>query len=370
MGWTCGKIEDEWLSGGRVAASSEAIVAAFETVEQLLGRPWLEAQRVQSDGSCVTGASPVAAVVSMGQKLHGLQGAPGIADVLERIRSGSRAARSELTAAHLCKGTDDSVIVEFGVPVAVGSGEKVPDFRLRRGDEPWIYVEVAAPGVSELGQRASDVLEELGAMLTNVPFGRVAEVLLRQDPSESEIADIRQALVAQLEQEGPSRYDMKGLALILVDHAEPGKLVLENHGEPSLPRLGRVDFEMKGGKRKHLAVRYAFSDERAEQFLNSEARQLPREFAALVMVDVSEASGAMKAWEPLLRRRFQPSMHTRVGGVCLFSGGVCNLSDGESCEVWTQVVLNQYATHPAPEWLVRSLESWKDPYGKSEQVSF
>ena len=163
---------------------------------------------------------------------------------------------------------------------------------------------------------------------------------------------------------------MEGLALILVDHAEPGKLVPEDHGEPSQPRLGLAAVEMKGGKRKHLAVRYPYTDQRANQFLDSEARQLPPEFPALVMLDVAQASGAMKAWEPLLRRQFQLSIHTKVGGVCLFSGALHFLPEGVASVVWTQVVLNQHATHPAPEWLVRSLESWKDPNEKREQGRF
>jgi hypothetical protein len=51
---------------------------------------------------------------------------------------------------------------------------------------------------------------------------------------------------------------------------------------------------------------------RAKQFLESEAKQLPKDLPGLVMVQVSHAVGAFKTWGPILRRRLQPNLHTRV----------------------------------------------------------
>jgi hypothetical protein len=41
-----------------------------------------------------------------------------------------------------------------------------------------------------------------------------------------------------------------------------------------------------------------------------------------VMINVSLSPKETPSWVSLIERRFQPAIHTRVGGVCLFSGGM------------------------------------------------
>jgi hypothetical protein len=63
---------------------------------------------------------------------------------------------------------------------------------------------------------------------------------------------------------------------------------------------------------RHVVVRIAFTDERAEEFLRAEARQLPTDAPGLVMI--FPGGSGWKTWEPVLRSRLQPGMHTRVSG--------------------------------------------------------
>jgi len=108
--------------------------------------------------------------------------------------------------------------------------------------------------------------------------------------------------------------------------------------------------------RRHIAVRLPFADERAETFLSSEAKQLPKDACGLIMVDMLNAIAGMKTWRPLLLRRFQPSMHTRVGGEGLFQWGMLLTPQGEATLPDTSFVSNPYAALPLPAWIPRALE--------------
>lgn len=361
MAWTWDDIEQEWLAGSRVAAPPSEVVDAFEIVEEMLGRAWLESQR-DHGGVRVSGSHPVASVIAMGQRLRAVRHAAGLEPLLKRVRSGDSAAHAELTAAYLCMPTERQVSLEFGVPVQVGGRETVPDFRLRWNGEPWVYVEVTAPDVSELQQKAQALLRRLAAVLPELPLGSTAEVMIRREPTEEEVASILKTLRSHLQDSELARYDLDGVALLLLRHAQPGQIVVDDHGEPYAPRIGVALFEQQGDQgARHIAVRYAFSDQRAEAFLTSEARQLPRDAPALVMVGVSRVPGALRGWEPLLSRRLQPRQHTRVSGITLFIGGMFPLPDGEAWVPHTTHLLNQYAVHPLPAWLTEKLRSWVPP---------
>jgi hypothetical protein len=362
MPWTWEMIRDEWLCGSVVDTSPAEVLSAFDLCEELLGLEWVQSQGLHG-GARVTGSHPVAAVISMGKRLAAVRNAFGLDTLLHKIRSGDESARAELTAAYLCMPVGFPVVVGFGVATTVGNRERVPDFRLRRENDPWVYVEVTAPDTSEAQRQAQALLHQLSVALVDIPLGSMAEVMIRRDPSEEEMADILNALRAQARGGGRSQRDLPGLALILVGHGQPGQIVLDDHGEPNVPRIGVVaTSRLEGEARKHLALRYAFSDQRAEAFLTSEARQLPHGTPGLVMVNVARASGAFKTWEPLLVRRLQPRQHTRVSGIALFTSGMWPLPGGEAWVPWTLVLENPHAANPAPRWLLDRLRSWNAPH--------
>lgn len=107
----------------------------------------------------------------------------------------------------------------------------------------------------------------------------------------------------------------------------------------------------------HVAVRMPFSDLRAEKFIGKEAKQLPDDAPGLIVVDVSKAIAAIKAWEPLIMRRFQPSIHTRVGGVCLVSSGIDMAGDGGGLSLSSSVkfIANPHAKFSVPSWVEAAL---------------
>src|SRR5215472_2900649 len=95
-----------------------------------------------------------------------------------------------------------------------------------------------------------------------------------------------------------------------------------------------------------------FSDDRAAQLVHGEARQLPTYSPGLIMIDVGSAAGAFRDWEPLIKRRFQPGINTRLGGVCLFSSGVLLTPNGGACPSATKLLVNPHAMIPLPSWVV------------------
>jgi hypothetical protein len=131
---------------------------------------------------------------------------------------------------------------------------------------------------------------------------------------------------------------------------------LRDHGEEYRPRLGRANSRVENGvAQRHIAIRLAFTDERADAFLDSEARQLPKGAPALIMIQASGATGAFKRWEPMLRRRLQPRLHTRVSGICLFQSGMVPTAVGEAWRPETRTLVNTNAPLQLPAWVVTNL---------------
>jgi hypothetical protein len=73
------------------------------------------------------------------------------------------------------------------------------------------------------------------------------------------------------------------------------------------------------------------------------------------MVQMSRAPGGFQTWEPILRQRLQPNLHTRVGGVCLFDSGFNPTAQGEAWIPRTKVISNPNATRPLPDWIGKQL---------------
>lgn len=360
MSWAWDEIKSQWLAGSKVAMSPRELVQTFNRAEEVLGRDWVENHRLRP-GGVITGVIPVIAVASMGKRLLAVGRATGLSAVTDRIRTGDRAARTELTAAYLCAPHGDREL-EFAAGVKVGNRDRVPDFRIRITGEPWTYVEVTAPDVSELQHEASKVIDRLVSLLPRMPVGSAAEVMLRRDPTSDEISLIEQSLLSLVQAEEPVTADLPGLALLLSGYCAPGQVVVDDHGEPSLPRIGMVRAEGDStGPKKHITVRYPFADQRAESFLTSEARQLPKGEAGVVMIDISQATGAVESWVPLLQRRLQPTQHTRVSAIVLFSGGVWSTAEGEAWIPYTRAIVNPSAAITAPAWLIAQLEAWRPP---------
>jgi hypothetical protein len=110
---------------------------------------------------------------------------------------------------------------------------------------------------------------------------------------------------------------------------------------------------------KRVSIRYPYSDERAEEFLASEARQLTRESPGLVMLDLSRTVASFRDWRSLLQRRLQPNLHTRVSAICLCFSGIETAPNGQAIVTHGSLIENVHALHKLPVWIIAQLKRFE-----------
>src|SRR5271165_1686554 len=164
MMYTWQEIEQDWLVGSSdLAASHDEVVATFNTVGKYFGREWVESSRVRGR-SVGQGTSPTLAIVALGRLLQALGDIPNTTPLLSKVRNMRADARAELIAIYLLRLYSPNVSVDIEPEVKVGDRNRKPDFRVRRGKEPWTYVEVTNPHESELQRGVLGGLERLTSL--------------------------------------------------------------------------------------------------------------------------------------------------------------------------------------------------------------
>jgi hypothetical protein len=191
------------------------------------------------------------------------------------------------------------------------------------------------------------------------------EAFLRRIPTQPEIGEILAKVPEFCSRTGEQREELSNsLGFLSLNQSAPGEVVTHAHaGEETVSRLGMAHMITGPGEpRRHISVRMTFSDDRAKSMLDAEAPQLAKDAPGLIMAGVRRATGAMKTWEPLLQRRFQPAMHTRVAGVCLWEGAQFTTSKGEDQLFEPKLILNPHARFPLPGWIGDTLAEIGDEF--------
>jgi hypothetical protein len=295
-----------------------------------------------------------------------LDGVMGGERLVSKLRAGdSSNTWAEAEAIALLRTVDTAIEVEVEPKVVVAGGERWPDFRARRAGSSWVYCEVTRPNLSEIHARVHSILAKLTAHLDTMEGRFALEVFLRREPTDEEV----QGLLARIPKfcSPQERHELDlpdDLGKLFLNHSAPGKVTLDDHGEEHQPRLSAARFVAPGGvTERHLVVRIPYEDRRAEEFLRAEARQLPTDAATAIVVAMANAPGGFKSWEPLLQRRFQPTIHTRVGGVVLYQSGQVATAMGEAIRTEARVLENPYARRPLPEWFVEAFRRYEENLG-------
>jgi hypothetical protein len=353
--WTWQEIESEWLGGTfRLADEPDVVVAAFERVESHFGREWMDAERT-AGGLRSSGLAPTLGIVSTGKLLASLDGVLGVEALVAGLRERNEESMTEALAIHLLRAQADADI-EYEPSILVRGRSRKPDLRARWGSHPWVYAEVAKPNDSEMKRASATVMKELVAQVHELPGSFAAEVFLRRRPNAAEVEDIKNRLSRLSRVPGASEVDLPDwLGKVFLNFTEPGVVILDDHGEGYRPGIGMAGTVINGDEHRHLVVRIAYSDARAEQFLRTEARQLPTDAPAIVMLYVGRATGAMHNWAAVMARQFQPTKHTRVGGVCLFQASLTPTEEGHAWRPKTQLIVNSYSAIALPEWVLGAL---------------
>ncbi len=360
MLWTWQEIESEWLGGPALLADEpDVVVAAFEKVEPQLGREWMEEDRTIG-GVRTTGLAPTLGIVSTGKLLASLDGVLRAEVLVAGLRERNEDAMSEALAIHLLR-AQAGADIEYEPSILVRGRPRKPDFRAKWNAHPWVYGEVAKPNDSEMKKASTTVMKTLAEQVRELSGSFAAEVFLRRCPTRAEVPHIKK-VVSQLSQvQGPSEVNLPDqLGKVFLNFTEPGNVVVDDHGEGYRPGIGMAAFVVNEEEHRHVLVRIAYQDERAEKFLRTEARQLPTDAPGIVMLYVGRATGAMRSWAAVMARQFQPAKHTRVGGVCLFKAGLTPTEAGHAWRPKTQLIVNPYAVIALPEWVRGALTSATD----------
>ena len=363
MTWSLEDIERGWIGGdiSALAVPPASVLAAFERTERYLGRTWIEKARTSS-GNINWGLSPTLRAVNMGQKLAFLNNVNDPKRLLDRIRNDDLSAEAELTAIYLLLCRRPDVALELYPKV----GKREADFRVRAPhEELWSYVEVTQLSGSEDRDRATEIMQQIAAAIKPIRLAFSLETFLRRIPTQQEIVEILAKLPELCIRSGNQREELSNsLGFLSLNQSEPGQVVAHSHpGEENVSRIGMANVISGFGEpTRHISVRIAFSDDRAKAMLDTEAPQLSKDAPGLIMAGVARATGAMKTWEPLLQRRFQPRMHTRVGGVCLWWGGLYPTPKGEDQIFETKLIANPHARFPLPTWIGETISEIYNEY--------
>ncbi|MGB8065889.1 MAG: hypothetical protein WCF26_28660 [Candidatus Sulfotelmatobacter sp.] len=354
MGWSIDEIETNFLRGkiDTLALAPEVALPSFERVERLLGREWILSEMTGA------GLGPTMRVIGMGLRLAYLEEIDQTEELIKHIRRRDQNADAELTAIYLIRSSRTSAQFQLYPEVGI----RKADFRVRDGDEPWTTVEVTQPTTSLEQQRVQNTLRRFTDALSKMDCQFTLEVLFRREPTEEEISVLCDRLPEFCNLEGQKQADLAGeLGFLFLNQLPLGQLL--NRKIPQLadsPMIGLAMFVgggQGGGPHHQVSVRIPFTDERAEEILRAEARQLPDQGVGLIMVDVAHASGSFQAWESLIRRRFQPTMHTRVSGICLFEGGMVPTERGYGWLLRTMLITNPHAQRQLPSWIQEAVAS-------------
>jgi hypothetical protein len=355
--WTWNEIEREWLQGARIAVGPGETVAAFERVEEVFGRGWIDARRV-SGPAVVAGPRSALGIVHLGAQLGVLSRVEGQERLVEKLRSEARDAFAELDAISLLSPPEDAAI-EYEPEVVVGHRRRYPDFAIKRAEELPTYVEVVQPDRAALASSLQEAMAELGALVSGYDGRWTAEVFLDRQPTRVELARVREVAEAALESGRDGELELHdGLGTIYLNDMAPGLVVLDDRGRPYTPRLGLAQAAAEQGETmRHLTVRMPYFDARAAQFLAHEAAQLPATSPGIVMVEVAGASGALKKWPDALSNELALGLYDAVSGICLFQRGQVATNDGEALETEHVTIVNPSPAHPLPAWLERQLRN-------------
>jgi len=357
MLWTFDEIEREWLGGERLQLPPEDVVRAFDVAEQARGREWILSTTRIRGGGRLWGFAPFVRVYAFGKCMQAVAGAPGADALLKRLLQDDAAAETELTAIYLLRSRRPGTEVEIGPEVVVGGRHRLADFRIRSGTGLWTYIEVTRLNPSMASKRTQGVVSRIAGSVISILQPFLLEIVFWRDPMEGEEDElVRQACEACKAADGERR-DIGDLASLIVKSGDPAVVIPSILPGDNGTRISLAQSIVGPGQpNRQILVRAPFADQRAEDILIAEAKQLPKDESGLVMVDVTRQPTAFESWPELVSLRFTPAQHTRVGGVLLFMTATTLATQGMTWLPYLKLIPNPHASTPLPAWITKVVE--------------
>jgi hypothetical protein len=353
--WTIKEIEEQWFAGAHLNWPAAEVERAFDIATQLRGQDWVigvevDQSLLQFPGVGRHGGYPeFLRVYWFGIRMASILGAKGSDELIRRVTESDLDADEEVTAIHLLRSWGSVTDLEIGPDVKVGDKNKKPDFRIRRGTEPWVYVEVTKLHRSAASARVQALLARISKRMMEVERSFVLELVLNREPSEDEEEIVLVAATEACGVDAGHELTVTDVASILIKTGDCEVVAPTPIPDVSRPRMAMSYLIVgPGTANRQLIARVPFADERAEEILKREARQLPKDECGLVMVNVNLQPTAFESWSKRVPERFTRGQYTRVAGVILFMHVT---SPSELGLVWLpylRLISNQNATKQLP----------------------
>lgn len=306
-------------------------VEAFEGFAGLFGRAWIESffRAVQSPAF-------VSYLSSLWRDWLVVRTLPRASELTGRWAQGIGTAGVEAEVhviAHLVR---ESTAVELFPEITTG---RVPECRFRVDGE-WVYVEVSRRAISEVRQRCERVLASVALAAAYAVSGAHGKVALLREPGTDELQRIINWLRTIHTPEGSTLDD---LAFFYADSFESPTsaddvIAQKITGPPEF--LTHIADQMTKG-----TACIGVSDVAAQSALEAEAAQLPRDAPGIIFLDLTSVIGTYRRWSPLIRRRLQPNINTRIGSVVVYE----RLRGVHGPTKAGEVLLNEHARCPLPD---------------------
>lgn len=204
--------------------------------------------------------------------------------------------------------------VGFAIELFPSVGGRVPDARVRLStDQPWTYVEASRRSISQTRSDSESLMNCIAIRASDVRPGVHSKVALLHPPDRNELQRILSWLDA-LPQSGSA---LENLAMIWIEPID-----MENRSHDELEQVVPQPFLFMtriatGDLRKMGTVCMTIRDVGAERIFREESKQLPPSDPGILIIDTSSVLNGTDIWQPLIQRRFQPTINTRIGAVVL-----------------------------------------------------
>jgi hypothetical protein len=366
--WIIEEIEQEWFAGLRLHWDAKEVELAFDTAGRIRGLKWVLGQ--ESDTTLFAPLSGIGRrggypeflrVYWFGIRMASILGATGADDLIGRVIAGDADASEEASAIHLLRPRKGETDLEVEPEVKVGARDRKPDFRIRKNQAPWVYVEVTKLHNSNASIRVQELLTRLADSVMAVERPFVVEIILNRDPSDDEEQAILTGALAACDTSNEHRVDIADVGSILVKSGDPRVVVPSPTPDDNRPRMAISKAIVGPGQpNRQLVARVPFADERAEDILRREARQLPMNECGLLMANVNSQPSAFESWSERVPERFKGGQHTRVAGVILFMHATTPSEHGLVWVPYVELIPNPHAAVPLPSWITETVTGIRD----------
>lgn len=304
------------------------------------------------------GPAVIAPLIDLGLTLAACENLVGFDEVLARIRKGEQAALSEAKFA--------TALVKLGYnpelePVLKG---KRLDALVYVGEEK-VYTEVVTPESSSVTKQIYRAMEVLANKLVEQNPGASIDVYLVADLT----FEVSNAILSFIRALPPAASDviheLPSIAYLRYGLFQPDLSSFQPiPNADERPILGVVSGEIQGRHGTRANVRCRLTDERAGRLMDAEGHHFSRDETNLLVMDVSSVQHGIRAWIPLIQRRFQSTINRRFGAVVLLD----SVSYKAAVRRRWSVLPNPFAYRPPPQTLLDGIASLDESAQLDDEV--